>query len=194
MSDKENAAGIIESMREEVRKLKLKPLSLEQVDELEKRHKAYVDWCNGIGKFAVTPKAYLPVLHSAFRKYQYDRTVYWYPLEYEGHHIEKFDRFFIMENRLITLMEKVFDVLFQNNLTTYYVPLYSIDSHVYHMSRNALVENMHHFAEYACMPEDTSWLYYKGHEGTVTFAGSIIGPVRELTKPVQQYWNVYAGG
>ena len=43
--------------------------------------------------------------------------------------------------------------------------------------------------ECAYLPKDLSWIIYFSHEGTVTFAGSILSAVRELLAGEREHWN-----
>ncbi len=39
------------------------------------------------------------------------------------------------------------------------------------------------------LPKDLSWIIYVSHEDTVTFAGSILGAVKELLADEREHWN-----
>lgn len=43
--------------------------------------------------------------------------------------------------------------------------------------------------ETAYLPRDLSWIIYFSHEDTVTFAGSILGAVKELLAAEREHWN-----
>ena len=43
--------------------------------------------------------------------------------------------------------------------------------------------------ECAYLPKDLSWIIYFSHEETVTFAGSILGAVKELLADEREHWN-----
>ena len=43
--------------------------------------------------------------------------------------------------------------------------------------------------ECAYLPKDLSWIIYFSHEGTVTFAGTILPQVRELLASEREHWN-----
>ena len=120
--------------------------------------------------------------YTILEKWDYDPVHYWYPLR--GGFDEK--KLFFPADRLEPYLVRLRRLLG--------LP----DRHIYEYgegcgesSQLALVDDIYGYGGFECMclPEDLSWAVYFSHEDTVTFAGSILGAVKELLADEREHWN-----
>ena len=120
--------------------------------------------------------------YTILEKWDYDPVHYWYPLR--GGYDE--GKLFLPADCLEPYLDRLRGLLG--------LP----DRHIYEYgegcgesSQLALVDDIYGYGGFECMclPEDLSWAVYFSHEDTVTFAGSILGAVKELLADEREHWN-----
>ena len=120
--------------------------------------------------------------YAILEKWDYDPVHYWYPLR-GGFDEEKL---FFPADRLEPYLDRLCGLLG--------LP----DRHLYEYGEGcreaiqlAMVDDIYGYGGFECMylPEDLSWAVYFSHEDTVTFAGSILGAVKELLADEREHWN-----
>lgn len=128
------------------------------------------------------------ILMKAKEKWNYDRHYNWFPLVSEELACN-FDWFFIMEHFMEEQYHRVLKLLFKGSDAIYYVPLYSIEQSIYSFDNNQFETFRNYCTEYACFSENVSWIYYRSHEGTVSFAGTILNEAQRILSSKKESWN-----
>ena len=145
------------------------------------------------------------ILQKAKDKWYYDQHKCWFPLRPTGQLIKHkgkwvvvdndepkpdFDWFFIREQFMKEQYHRILDLLFKGKVEAiYFIPL--VEEELYLFERHEFEKYKDDFAEYTCSPESVSWIYYKGHEGTVSFAGTIYNEAKRILACEIVHWDEY---
>lgn len=143
--------------------------------------------------FTVDKQEAALILSKAKDIWNYDRNKYWGPLATEDV-IYNFEWFFITEGYLADYYKRIVKLLFIRSDMIYYVPLSGIDENIYKFDSDLFNKFKDDCTEYTCFPDNVSWIYYRGHESTVAFAGTIYNQMRKILSAVKNKWNIYEGG
>ena len=120
--------------------------------------------------------------YAILEKWNYDPAHYWYPMWGDGDDSKLFLRADHVEPYLDRLRELM-------GLPDRH--LYEYGEGCREATQLAMVDDIYGYGGFECMylPEDLSWAVYFSHEDTVTFAGSILGAVKELLADEREHWN-----
>ncbi len=104
----------------------------------------------------------------------------------------EFDWFFIMEHFMKEQYHGILDLLFKGRSgTIYFIPHFTDGEEIYLFERYQFEEYKDDYNEYTCFSENVSWIYYKRHEGTVSFAGTILNEAKRILASEKQHWNQF---
>lgn len=158
---------------------------------LEEAEREYLEFLDGMTQAdTADPQRYLRVLtgeekaeveYDVLLRWGYD-THYWYPLE------GSFDDSKLFLN--VQYLEGYWDRL-SALIGLPQERVYECGESIFELSGCVEVDELYGYGgcECAYLPKDLSWIIYFSHEGTVTFAGSIVPAVRELLKDEREHWN-----
>lgn len=116
--------------------------------------------------------------------WKYGDTAYWYPLE--NVQIESVEKFYIMYNYFKPYIKQ-----FEQIIGLPQTHLYCYGENFYQTQNLAETNDLDEYygSEVFYTDKDFSWAIYFSHEGTVTFAGSIVAKAKELLAEEKEHWN-----
>lgn len=119
-----------------------------------------------------------------FRKWDYEKNQYWYPLQDRG----EGERLYLMDRYVETREGELLQLLGlpENRIYQYGESNYAVH-HV--LETDSL--SFYGGTESVFTDKDFTWMIYCSHEQTVTFAGSIVGQVKDLFAPEKEHWNKF---
>lgn len=159
-----------------------------QIAEAEKAYLAFLDSLTADAE--AEPEPYYRVIvgeekdriaYAILEKWDYS-TACWYPLQGKP------------DEGMLFLHAEILEPYMDRLLKLLGLP----ENHVYEYGEScfvgehcAEVEDLYGYGgnEAAYLPKDLSWIIYFSHEGTVTFAGTIVPAVRELLIDEKDHWN-----
>lgn len=117
----------------------------------------------------------------------YDNKAYWFPLM--GNEPESVqDKFFVMEKHFVAYRKKIYDWINsqEEHIYSYGESTYNIR---FCVETSSLDENL--AQEWAYTNKGFTWFVYFSHEGTVSFAGTIVPIVKEILEDKKEHWDSF---
>lgn len=119
--------------------------------------------------------------------WMYDNRSYWFPLMGDEP-VEVTNKFFIMAKYVAPYWDEIRDYLLKENnrIYSYGQSFYDINFCI----ETSTIDNIEH-EEWIYTDKCFKWFIYFSHEGTVSFAGTIVPDIKEILQKEKEHWDRY---